>query len=107
MVQIGLGLFSFDKINDGLHDYSGFYSAVRLLRPESRGTVMAQSADPLQAPLIKPNYLATEKDCAVLVIVTFSGSLTCLIGAVLAFLYDIHLSLVALKLELGGTFPEA
>ena len=48
-----------------------------------------------------------EKDCAVLVIVTFSGSLTCLIGAVLAFLYDIHLSLVALKLELGGKFPEA
>jgi choline dehydrogenase len=66
-IQVGLGLFSFDKISEGLHDYSGFYSAVRLLRPESRGTVTLASADPLQAPLIKPNYLATEKDCAVLV----------------------------------------
>jgi choline dehydrogenase len=65
-IQVGLGLFSFDRISDGLHDYSGFYSAVRLLRPESRGTVRLQSADPLQAPLIQPNYLATEKDCAVL-----------------------------------------
>ncbi len=65
-IQVGLGLFSFDKLSDGLHDFSGFYSAVRLLRPESRGTVMIQNADPLQAPLIKPNYLATEKDCSVL-----------------------------------------
>jgi len=66
-IQVGLGLFSFDKISEGLHDYSGFYSAVRLLRPESRGTVTLASADPLAAPLIKPNYLASEKDCAVLV----------------------------------------
>ena len=65
-IQVGLGLFSFDKISEGLHDYSGFYSAIRLLRPESRGTVMLKSADPLQAPLIKPNYLATEKDSSVL-----------------------------------------
>jgi choline dehydrogenase len=65
-IQVGLGLFSFDKISEGLHDYSGFYSAVRLLRPESRGTVTLKSADPLQAPVIKPNYLATEKDCSVL-----------------------------------------
>ena len=40
---------------------------VRLLRPESRGTVLIQSADPLQAPAIRPNYLSTEKDCEVLV----------------------------------------
>ena len=65
-IQVGLGLFSFDKLSEGLHDFSGFYSAVRLLRPESRGTVMINSADPLQAPVIKPNYLSTEKDCSVL-----------------------------------------
>jgi choline dehydrogenase len=65
-IQLGLCLFSFDKLSEGLHDFSGFYSAVRLLRPESRGTVTINSADPLQAPLIKPNYLATEKDCSVL-----------------------------------------
>ena len=35
------------------------------------------------------------------------AALSCLIGAVLAFLYDIHLSLVALKLELGGKFSPA
>jgi choline dehydrogenase len=65
-IQVGLGLFSFDKLSDGLHDFSGFYSAVRLLRPESRGTVMINNADPLLAPVIKPNYLSTEKDCSVL-----------------------------------------
>lgn len=48
-----------------------------------------------------------EKDCSLLVIGTFSGSLLCLIGAVLAFLHDIHLSLVALKLELGDKFSDA
>ncbi len=47
-----------------------------------------------------------EKEWSLLVIGTFAGSLVCLIGAVLAFLYDIHLSLVALKLELGGKCPE-
>jgi len=48
-----------------------------------------------------------EREWSLLVIGTFSGSLVCLIGAVLAFLHDIHLSLVALKLELGGKFPQA
>jgi choline dehydrogenase len=65
-IQLGLCLFSFDKLSEGLHDFSGFYSAVRLLRPESRGTVLIGSADPQQAPAIKPNYLATEKDCSIL-----------------------------------------
>ncbi len=46
------------------------------------------------------------KEWSLLVIGTFSGSLICLIGAVLAFLFDIHLSLIALRLELGGKFPE-
>lgn len=48
-----------------------------------------------------------EREWSLLVVGTFSGSLVCLIGAVLAFLYDIHLSLVALKLELGGKFSPA
>jgi hypothetical protein len=47
-----------------------------------------------------------EREWSLLVIGTFSGSLLCLIGAVLVFLRDIHLSLVALKLELGGKFPQ-
>lgn len=43
-----------------------------------------------------------EKEWSLLVVLNFTGSLVCLIGAVLTFLYDIHLSLVALKMELGG-----
>ena len=42
-----------------------------------------------------------------LIIGHFTGSLVCLIGAVLAFLYDIQLSLAALKLELGSDFQKA
>jgi choline dehydrogenase len=32
------------------------------LRPESRGEITLRSADPLQPPLLQPNYLATEYD---------------------------------------------
>lgn len=35
---------------------------VYLVRPESRGTMRIASADPLQAPMIDPNYLATDYD---------------------------------------------
>ncbi len=31
-------------------------------RPLSRGTIMAQTSDPLQAPLIRPNYLSHDDD---------------------------------------------
>jgi choline dehydrogenase-like flavoprotein len=37
------------------------------LRPESRGTVMARSANPEDPPVIRPNYLATENDRATVV----------------------------------------
>jgi choline dehydrogenase len=40
---------------------------VRLLRPESRGTVLIRSADPFAPPVIRPNYFSTAKDRAVLV----------------------------------------
>ena len=66
-VQIGLVLYSTDKFGDTLHDFSGFTILVRLLRPGSRGTVLLKSADPLEAPAIRPNYLATRKDCEVLI----------------------------------------
>ncbi len=66
-VQIGLVLYSTDKFGDTLHPFSGFSILVRLLRPESRGTVLVKNADPLDAPVIRPNYLSTPKDCDVLV----------------------------------------
>ena len=62
-VQIGLVLYSTDKFGDTLHPFSGFTILVRLLRPESRGTVLLKSADPLAPPEIRPNYLSTRKDC--------------------------------------------
>jgi len=65
--QIGLVLYSTEKAGDTLHPFSGFTLLVRLLRPESRGTVLAKSADPLEAPAIRPNYLSTARDCEILV----------------------------------------
>ena len=41
---------------------TGFSCHVCLLRPESRGSVWLQSADPTQAPAIDPNFLGTETD---------------------------------------------
>ena len=65
-IQAGLALFSMDKAGEDLHRFSGFSMVVRLLQPESRGSVMIQSADPLQAPAIQPNYLNTPSDRAAL-----------------------------------------
>ena len=65
-IQAGLSLFSSDNAGDNLHRFSGFSLVVTLLRPESRGTVLIQSADPLHAPAIRPNYLSTPKDREVL-----------------------------------------
>jgi choline dehydrogenase-like flavoprotein len=44
----------------------GMTVAVCPVRPDSRGTVMARSADPLERPAIRPNYLAARSDAAVL-----------------------------------------
>ena len=64
--QVSLTLFSADKIGQKLHPFSGFSSIVRLLRPESRGTIHIKSADPFTAPAIRPNFLHREKDAATL-----------------------------------------
>ncbi len=47
----------------------GISVAVCPVRPESRGTIMAESADPMARPVIRPNYLSAESDSHVL----FSG----------------------------------
>jgi choline dehydrogenase len=43
-------------------DRHGFTARVCHLHPQSRGFVALQSADPLAAPLIQPNYLEAEPD---------------------------------------------
>ena len=60
-------LFSADKIGEKLHPFSGFSSIVRLLRPESRGTIMIKSTDPFEPPAIRPNFLHQPRDSEVLV----------------------------------------
>ncbi|HWP43023.1 MAG TPA: choline dehydrogenase [Blastocatellia bacterium] len=45
----------------------GFSIGPTLLRPESRGSILLRSADPLSPPLIQPGYLASEADMRVLV----------------------------------------
>jgi choline dehydrogenase len=49
------------------HRFPGFTFSVCQLRPSSRGSIHARSADPAQAPAIRANYLATELDrrCAI------------------------------------------
>ncbi len=45
----------------------GMTVAVCPVRPDSRGTIMARSPDPLTYPLIKPNYLSAPSDLQVLI----------------------------------------
>src|ERR1041385_4122320 len=47
----------------------GMTVAVCPVRPESRGTIMAQSPDPLRYPAIRPNYLSAPNDLRVLIAV--------------------------------------
>jgi choline dehydrogenase len=56
---------SLDRFGEPLHSFEAFTASVCHLRPQSRGTISIRSADPLAAPLIEPNYLATETDRAV------------------------------------------
>jgi len=61
-IQTGITLFSAEKIGNKLHPFPGISFIVRLLRPESHGTIMAKSADPYEAPAIRPNFLHAPRD---------------------------------------------
>ena len=61
-IQAGITLFSAEKIGERLHPFPGVSFIVRLLRPESRGTIMAKTADPFEAPAIRPNFLHAPRD---------------------------------------------
>jgi choline dehydrogenase len=49
-----------------LDDHPGMAVAVCPVRPRSRGTILAASADPFDKPVIRPNYLTDEDDVRVL-----------------------------------------
>jgi choline dehydrogenase len=53
---------SLDRFGEPLHDFPAITMSVCNLRPQSRGSVHAQSRDPAAPPLIKPNYLSQEED---------------------------------------------
>jgi choline dehydrogenase len=56
---------SLDKFGDPLHRYPAITLSACNLQPTSRGTVRPRSADPMAAPMIAPNYLATAEDRSV------------------------------------------
>ncbi|MBH66814.1 MAG: choline dehydrogenase [Rhodospirillaceae bacterium] len=49
-----------------LEKQGGMTVVVCPVRPSSRGTIMARSADPLEPPLIRPNYLSDPDDVRVM-----------------------------------------
>jgi choline dehydrogenase len=53
---------SLDRFGEPLHNFPAFTASVANLRPTSRGTVRLRSRNPSDAPVIKPNYLATDAD---------------------------------------------
>ena len=65
-IQLLFSPASYDPTKFGaLEKKPGATIAVSIARPESRGTIMAVSADPLARPAIKPNYLASPNDIRV------------------------------------------
>ena len=53
---------SLDRFGEPLHNFPAFTASVCNLRPTSRGAVRLRSRNPADAPMIKPNYLATDAD---------------------------------------------
>lgn len=66
-IQFHFGTLSADMAGGKPHPWSGCTFSVCQLRPESRGAVEIKSADPMQPPSMRPNYLEAETDriCAV------------------------------------------
>lgn len=58
---------SVDKPGDPLHRFAGFSASACQCRPDSRGQVMARSANPLELPRITTNYLTEPHDIRTLV----------------------------------------
>ncbi|MCY1533464.1 Alcohol dehydrogenase [acceptor] [compost metagenome] len=61
-MQFHFGTLSADMTAGKPHKWPGFTMSVCQLRPTSRGELRIRSKNPKDAPLIEPNYLATEED---------------------------------------------
>jgi choline dehydrogenase len=65
-IQLLFSPASYDNNKFGeLEREPGMTIAVSIARPESRGTIMAKSADPFVRPSLKPNYLSAAGDLRV------------------------------------------
>ena len=53
---------SLDAFGQPLHEFPAITASVCNLRPQSRGSVTIRSTDPVDKPLIQPNYLSTPGD---------------------------------------------
>ena len=67
-IQLLFSPASYDPQKFGaLEKEPGMTIACSIARPESRGTIMAQSSDPREYPVIRPNYMSAENDVRVVV----------------------------------------
>ncbi len=66
-VEFHVQPLSLDRFGEPLHDFPAITISVCNLRPTSCGSCHAASLDPRAAPVIKPNYLATDQDVRVAV----------------------------------------
>lgn len=61
-VQYHAQPLTLDRFGAPLHTYPAITASIANLRPDSRGSVHARSADHGEAPAIRQNYLSTETD---------------------------------------------
>ena len=61
-LQYHIQPLSLDRFGEPLHKFPAFTASVCNLQPTSRGFVRLRSRDASDAPVIQPNYLATDED---------------------------------------------
>jgi choline dehydrogenase-like flavoprotein len=61
-IQYHVQPLSLDRFGEPPHPFPAFTASVTNVHPTSRGTVRLRSSDGADAPLIAPNYLATDDD---------------------------------------------
>ena len=66
-LQLFVMPLSVDKPGKPMHRFSGFTTSFWQCHPESRGSIRIAGADALADPLIRTNYLSTQKDQKVMV----------------------------------------
>ncbi len=66
-IQFHVQPLSAENPGKGADKFSAFTMSVCQLRPESRGEIRLNGADPKTYPKIIPNYLSTETDCRTIV----------------------------------------